>query len=253
MEVARSPSPAAPDAYELEYVLGDADMRTVVDHTWASEPTMREAWKAYHRGVRQWTWTAAAVTLGLLVFIVLRREQIIDQGIGIIPVLWGAAAAYLWWAISKMRAASKGPALEATKERFIADRGVQYCLGPQRLSVSGDQLTLRTTHFDTVQRWTGIDRIDETPAHTLLIRPDGRIFIVPARAFPSPEAAARFSEDCRAWLAARGAGDPQRLARFLSGIDFPCPRCTYNLRDCRAGRCPECGLPLDRGTIPNAF
>lgn len=245
--------PASAHRYELEFTLESGDMRAVVDHTWSADPTMREAWSTYHRSLRQWTWVAVAVTLGLAIFIWLRHEQIIDQGLGLLPVAWGAVAAYLWWAVSKSRASGSPPHLDAAKERFISDRGVQYCLGPQRLSASAEGLTLRTTHFDTVQRWTGIDRIDAIHSHILLIRPDGRIFIVPARAFSAPEAASRFADDCREWLAAHNAGDHQRLVRFLAGSDLPCPRCNYNLRGCRADRCPACALPLDRGTIPSAF
>ncbi|HMN42159.1 MAG TPA: hypothetical protein PKE29_15040 [Phycisphaerales bacterium] len=36
----------------------------------------------------------------------------------------------------------------------------------------------------------------------------------------------------------------QALRLFLAGRDAPCPRCSYNLRDCEAPACPECGRPI---------
>jgi hypothetical protein len=207
----------------------------------------------YRKSVRQWTWFAALLTLGLIVYIIVRLERILDHGDAIIPVMWAAGVTYLWWAISKMRAMTADSFMNTAKAKIIADRGVQYCLGPQKLSVSPQQLLLRTTHFDTVQRWTGIDRIDVIDTHLLLVRPDARIFIVPARAFASADHFSAFSHNCRLWLAAHSAGDHLRLCEYLERADVPCPQCSYNLRGCRADRCPECAMPLDRGSIPAAF
>jgi DNA-directed RNA polymerase subunit RPC12/RpoP len=35
-----------------------------------------------------------------------------------------------------------------------------------------------------------------------------------------------------------------QLIAFLAGRDVMCPQCSYNLRDLRAARCPECGEQL---------
>ncbi|MHC5024153.1 MAG: hypothetical protein ACYTGG_09610 [Planctomycetota bacterium] len=45
--------------------------------------------------------------------------------------------------------------------------------------------------------------------------------------------------------------DDDRLAGFLDDRDVPCPRCGYNLRGARSGRCPECGdrLTLQVGLV----
>lgn len=36
--------------------------------------------------------------------------------------------------------------------------------------------------------------------------------------------------------------DAELLKVYLADRDVPCPGCSYNLRGCVAGKCPECGL-----------
>src|SRR5262249_13077394 len=42
----------------------------------------------------------------------------------------------------------------------------------------------------------------------------------------------------------RRVEDPELIQRFLSGHDFPCAQCGYNLRGLPAGACPECHEPI---------
>lgn len=253
MEEAGPGSTATEPSYDLEFVLEQADMRGAIDHTWTADPVAREHWAAHRRNLRQWTWIVSLLSMGLVIYVAIRIRRTVDHGDAVIPIMWCLLVAWLWWAILKGRRMTTAAFLEATKEKYVSDRGVQYCLGPHRLSVSRKQMVLRTTHFDTVQRWSGIDRVDVSDQLVMLVRPDARIFIVPKRALGSEAEFKAFAARCREWLAAHGGGDHQRIIHYLNGADLPCPRCKYNLRDCRSDQCPECALPLDRGSIPGAF
>ena len=51
-------------------------------------------------------------------------------------------------------------------------------------------------------------------------------------------------DDDRPAAVLEGPDDGALVRTFLANHDYPCPRCGYNLRDCAATACPECGNPL---------
>jgi len=55
----------------------------------------------------------------------------------------------------------------------------------------------------------------------------------------------QYDETHNSAQASERAAESELLREFLRDRDMPCPVCNYNLRNCQADHCPECGAELD--------
>ena len=74
------------------------------------------------------------------------------------------------------------------------------------------------------KKWLEISKIEETPEEVIITGLNGNAFLVPQRAFHSPEERANFITTLRRGNPAHGTNNSLRGPRSL-----PCPSCTYNV------------------------
>ena len=75
-------------------------------------------------------------------------------------------------------------------------------LGPQSASVSEDGLRVTAADGERCVPWSEISQVDRTADLVILQPQDGFAYVIPRRAFSSPEAADSFYQSARDWHAA---------------------------------------------------
>jgi hypothetical protein len=68
------------------------------------------------------------------------------------------------------------------------------------VTLSDQGVDIRTPHWDTLTRWSGIVSVDETPDHVFLRIDTAAAYTVPVRAFNDDDARRRFVSLARAYL-----------------------------------------------------
>lgn len=235
---------------ELEFELTAADMAAVFRATLFADPISREAWGKARRQYRAAIGIAVVLTALLIVGVATDAFGMgsID-GRPVIAVILAAGATGAWWTVAQYRRGLGEVNQRRYVEQLVRSDWCQYHLGPQRLTVGPDGITLRGVHHDVVQRWSGISSVRELPEVIVFQRRDGAGYPVPRRLFARKADADAFAARAKAWLEASGHGDERRLREYLAAHDAPCPGCGYNLRGVTAAACPECGRELDVGLI----
>lgn len=130
--------------------------------------------------------------------------------------------------------------------RSIPDRRFRLCIDAEQISVQSPRTTMSI-------RWSMISEIQSVPSALLIVSSRGGMeALLPSSMIPAAQRLT-LEQDLRAWLAANGGGDEERISRYLVARDLDCPGCKYNLRGTRSGACPECGSKLNATTLPQAF
>jgi hypothetical protein len=102
-------------------------------------------------------------------------------------------------------------------------------LGPQTLDIAPDALHYVSQEEDTRLRWRGVYLIDDASGTLCFWDGPYSAFIIPARAFPSPQAMKDFAARAKEF---KGAAP---------NYERECPVCRYDLREVPTEGCPECG------------
>jgi hypothetical protein len=221
-----------------------------------NQPAYRRAIAESRRRSRQWAWMLGATCV--LNIVAMVAGTVFDAG-GL-PAFAGAAATFLsgWCAVLWLRAVARGSGwLERQYDnmhRAMAGRaefGVD--LGRMEITIGEDGVRGTAQHWSAWSAWSPqISGIVETP-QVIAMEIRGRsAYIVPKRAFASPEGAAAFAGAARQFWERATEPEGERLRWYLAGRDVACPRCRYNLRDLKGRRCPECGLTLNLDALTAA-
>jgi hypothetical protein len=72
-----------------------------------------------------------------------------------------------------------------------------------KVTLSDQGVDIRTPHWDTLTRWSGIVSVDETPEHVFLKIDAAAAYAVPVRAFADDDARRRFLSLAKAYLPVR--------------------------------------------------
>lgn len=243
----------AEHVHTLSYDLSVEDFRALYQRTLRQHVESSAEWKMYRADNARLLGLCVALTVGAAWFAYANRGVLIAprlSGGSVLPLVAVVGAGYFWWWWWKRRQAASDIGVQAQIEEAIKHPSVEYHCGHVELSLGAGGLHYRTADEDILQAWSGLREINESEDFIVFARRDERIFVVPRRAILD---AAALLRDCRRWLADGGHSDEAVIARFLHVRDEPCPACRHNLRGIVSGRCPECGLQLNRETFRAAF
>jgi hypothetical protein len=115
-------------------------------------------------------------------------ESVSSFVLGILALLF-----WLWVAIKFMRPRA---------QRMLEPTTGGTILCEYQLTLNADGVEIRTQHWDSLTRWSGVVSVDETPDHVFLRIDNVAAYTVPRRAFPDEDALRRFVSVARAHIAA---------------------------------------------------
>lgn len=243
----------AEHVHTLSYDLTVEDLRTLYSRTARKHVESSAEWVMYRADNARLLGLCIVVTAGVAWFTYVNRDVLTAprmSGGSVIPLVVLVGVVYLWWWWWKRRQVASDIGVQAQIEEAMKHPSVEYHSGHVTLVISKAGLHFRTVHEDLLQAWSGVREISEAEESITFVRRDERLLIVPRRAVAD---AAGLLRDSRTWLAEGGHSDETVIARFLHVRDEPCPACRHNLRGIVSGRCPECGLQLNRETFRAAF
>jgi hypothetical protein len=93
--------------------------------------------------------------------------------------------------------------------RLVRERAPKGNLGPHQISVSSDGLHEVTEYGEGRLKWSGVSDLEETPDHIFIYTGAAAAYIVPKRAFASPEQSRAFLEAVRSYWQAAGGDSGQ--------------------------------------------
>lgn len=234
----------------LKYDVTEADIRAFVHDSYSRLPQVTQAWEKFV-GLRRAA-AVIAVIVGLLAACLLVTDSVRQTLTGGFLLILAALAEFTlvsWlWQVWRLR---RDAWLDHVVARVDLSGHCRYAVGPHVLSIGPDGLRLTGVHHETRQLWSGIAGVHDLAATVQIERGDGMVYFVPKRAI-EPAAVTHLLHHGNEWLEI-ARGDRARLNAHLAQSDVPCPACNYNLRGLDRAACPECGLALNRQTLPAAF
>jgi hypothetical protein len=133
-----------------------------------------------------------------------------------------------------------------TKAQFKAFERVDLSTytGTTKLTIDEFGVQVRSSYRELKLSWQAVERPTSVGGFILLSHITAYGTIIPPHAFASQASATEFL-DCasRLWQNAQ-LPHVERLERYLTDRDLPCPKCKYNLRNMRGESCPECGKAI---------
>jgi hypothetical protein len=130
-----------------------------------------------------------------------------------------------------------------TKAQFKAFERVDLSTytGTTKLTIDEFGVQVRSSYRELKLSWQAVERPTSVGGFILLSHITAYGTVIPPHAFASQASATEFL-DCasRLWQNAQ-LPHVERLERYLTDRDLPCPKCKYNLRNMRGESCPECG------------
>jgi hypothetical protein len=240
----------------VSFELRPEDWLAYMEYCVRNHPAYRRAIAESQRRSRQWAWLLSAICV--LNVVALVAGKVFDAG-GV-PAFAGAGATFLagWCAVIMLRAVARGSGrLESQYDqmnRAMARRGeFSVDLGRIEITIGADGVHGTARCWSAWSAWSPqISGVVETPQVIAIEIKRRAAYIVPKRAFASPEDAAAFAGAARGFWERATEPDGERLRVYLAGRDVACPGCRYNLRDLTGRRCPECGLTLDLDSLTAA-
>jgi hypothetical protein len=151
-----------------------------------------------------------------------------------------------------------GPRLEhieqSIKQQFKAIERFDFSTstGTTRLTMDEVGIQVRSRYRELKISWQAVERPTTVGGFVMLSYVGAYCTIIPQHAFASQASATEFL-DCasRLWQNAQ-LPHVERLERYLTDRDLPCPKCKYNLRNMRGESCPECGKAIKLDVLTGA-
>jgi hypothetical protein len=166
--------------------------------------------------------------------------------VGTAPVLMLGVLGFMAFSTLRRYATGFERELEKHNDRVVAQEDIAVDLGPQRIVLDDDGVTIVTTGGTSLRSWSaGVDSIAETPDHILLYITSSAGYPIPRRSFASSAEAHEFAAEARRRLAAAGGpASAKGLREWVATRGGICLECGYDLAALCGTRCPECGLRL---------
>ncbi len=147
----------------------------------------------------------------------------------------------------------KPASIEKRARAQIRTPGFRFTFGPQILTITAAHVHKAAEFHQSTYQWQMFSSVTQLGGCVTLDQNNAFCYIIPLRAFASISERQQFIADSNAWLLAAHGGDSQRILGHIAATDTKCTSCGYNLRGVADLRCPECGLGLNRYTLPAVF
>lgn len=154
-----------------------------------------------------------------------------------------AAVASIWMAdrLARQIAAISAPGF--WRSAAAGDVGVMHRM-VQRWTVDAEGVRVDRQHGASLDRWSGHDRLVESPQSILFISRDGTFGALPKRVFETDEERTRFLTQARTWIEQYGPTPDDKQREYLADQHVPCTACGHDLHKVEGDRCPECGQEI---------
>jgi hypothetical protein len=242
----------APRQYRFVYDLTADDYVTFIQAAQDVHPMARPQALKYRQSIRTVLYAAAFLLVVVLLLGWHARENPSFTGWALTGFFAGLLALILLYA-HQLHKGLKPQQIERAARARIRSPGFRFTLGPRTLAVSAQQVHEAGEFHENYTQWQMFSSITELGDCVTLDQNNARCYIIPVRVFASPSERQQFVADTNKWMLAAHGGDPQRILRHIAGADTKCTSCGYNLRGVADLRCPECGLGLNRYTLPAVF